>query len=162
MEIVLEMLREAGIRLPSKVGQTVGIVGGIVIGQAAVQAGIVSNIMVVVVSFTAVASFIQPQQNMAAAIRLLRFPFMIVAYLFGAVGIVCGMMMLAEHIISLQSLRTPFGSPFAPLHTSEWRDMLVRLPSRMLRKRPISLRPKQSVSQQVLSRFGGDKPKGER
>jgi spore germination protein len=162
MEVVLEMLREAGLRLPSKVGQTVGIVGGIVIGQAAVQAGIVSNIMVVVVSFTAVASFILPQQDMGAAIRLLRFPFMFVAYLFGAVGIACGMMMLACHIITVQTLRTPYGTPFAPIHTSGWKDMLVRYPARLLRRRPVSLRPKQSVRQQAPNRSNGDKPKGQR
>ena len=77
MEITLEMLREAGIRLPAKIGQTVGIVGGIVIGQAAVQAGIVSNIMVIVVALTAIASFIIPNYDMGAAIRMLRFPMMI-------------------------------------------------------------------------------------
>jgi len=147
METVLEMLREAGLRLPSRIGQTVGIVGGIVIGQAAVQAGIVSNIMVVVVAFTAVASFIQPQQDMAAAIRLLRFPMMLVAFMFGAVGIVCGIMALAAHIIGLQSLRTPYGSPFGPVHLTEWKDTWVRLPRWTMRTRPVSLRPKQAVSQ---------------
>lgn len=162
MEIVLEMLREAGLRLPSKVGQTVGIVGGIVIGQAAVQAGIVSNIMVVVVSFTAVASFIQPQQDMAAAIRLLRFPFMFAAYLFGAVGIVCGMLMLAAHVVAIQSLRVPFGSPFAPIHTSEWRDAWVRAPRWMLWKRPVSLRPLDEVRHFVPPRFRLGKRKGGR
>lgn len=66
MELTLEMLREAGIRLPSPIGQTVGIVGGIVIGQAVVQAGIVSNVMVIVVAFTAISSFIFPNYDMAA------------------------------------------------------------------------------------------------
>lgn len=73
MELTLEMLREAGIRLPAKIGQTVGIVGGIVIGQAAVEAGIVSNIMVIVVAVTAIASFIIPNYEMGSAIRIVRF-----------------------------------------------------------------------------------------
>ena len=79
MELVLEMLREAAVRLPGPVGQAIGVVGGIVIGQAAVQAGIVSNVMVIVVSITAVASFIIPNLEMSAGIRLLRFPMMIIA-----------------------------------------------------------------------------------
>jgi spore germination protein len=74
MELVLEMLREAGVRLPAPIGQTIGVVGGIVIGQAAVQAGLVSNIMVIVVSITAIASFIIPNVQMLHGVRLLRFP----------------------------------------------------------------------------------------
>jgi spore germination protein len=161
METVLEMLREAGLRLPSRVGQTVGIVGGIVIGQAAVDAGIVSNVMVVVVAFTAIASFIQPQQDMASAIRLLRFPFMLAAYLLGSIGIVCGMMILAAHLVTLRSLRTPFGSPYAPIHTSEWKDTILRFPRWLLQKRPSSLRPKQQVRQQAPQRFKSGHPEGD-
>ncbi|MEV3228867.1 spore germination protein, partial [Paenibacillus larvae] len=77
MELVLEMLREAAIRLPAPVGQTIGIVGGIVIGQAAVQAGLVSNIMVIVVAITAISSFILPNLELGAGIRLIRFPIML-------------------------------------------------------------------------------------
>ncbi len=161
METVLEMLREAGLRLPSRVGQTVGIVGGIVIGQAAVDAGIVSNVMVVVVAFTAIASFIQPQQDMASAIRLLRFPFMLAAYLLGSIGIVCGMMILAAHLVTLRSLRAPFGSPYAPIHTSEWKDTLLRLPRWLLQTRPTTLRPKQHDRHQVPRRFKSGSSEGE-
>ncbi|MFP3534597.1 spore germination protein, partial [Burkholderia sp. SIMBA_042] len=80
--------REAGVRLPAPIGQTVGIVGGIVIGQAVVQAGIVSNIMVIVVAFTAISSFIIPNYDMASAIRLIRFLMMGLAAMFGIIGIV--------------------------------------------------------------------------
>ena len=78
MEVTLEMMREAGVRLPAPVGQTVGIVGGIVIGQAIVQAGLISNIMVIVVAFTAIASFILPNYDMVAAVRLIRFAMMMI------------------------------------------------------------------------------------
>lgn len=138
MELTLEMLREAGIRLPTKIGQTVGIVGGIVIGQAAVAAGIVSNIMVIVVALTAIASFIIPNYEMGSAIRIVRFPMMILASLFGFVGIIVGFMTLIAHFITLESLSAPYGSPISPLRFSDWKDMFIRWPQWTLNKRPVS------------------------
>ncbi|WP_179233015.1 spore germination protein [Paenibacillus rigui] len=141
MEITLEMLREAGVRLPGPIGQTVGIVGGIVIGQAAVQAGLVSNIMVVVVASTAIASFIIPNYDMASAIRLIRFPIMLLSSMFGIIGIVVGSMALIGHIISLESLGTPYGTPFAPIRYSDWKDTFLRLPLWKMRTRPKGVMP---------------------
>ncbi|SFI35076.1 spore germination protein [Paenibacillus sp. UNC496MF] len=140
MEVTLEMLREAGVRLPAPVGQTVGIVGGIVIGQAAVQAGIVSNLMVVVVATTAVASFIIPNYDMAASIRLTRFPIMIAASLFGIVGLVACFMIIMARIITMRSLGEAYSSPLAPARVEDWKDVFVRLPLRMMIKRPRSVR----------------------
>lgn len=138
MELTLEMLREAGIRLPAKIGQTVGIVGGIVIGQAAVAAGIVSNIMVIVVALTAVASFIIPNYEMGSAIRIVRFPMMILASLFGFVGLTVGFMILIAHFIALESLGTPYGSPIAPLRFPDWKDVFIRFPQWSIERRPLS------------------------
>lgn len=143
MELVLEMLREAGIRLPAPVGQTVGVVGGIIIGQAAVQAGLVSNVMVIVVAVTAVASFIIPDLEMAGGIRIIRFPMMIISSLFGLIGIVIGMMVISIHLLSLESLGSPYSSPLSPLHMADLKDTFVRLPQRMLKKRPLSVKPQQ-------------------
>jgi spore germination protein len=143
MELVLEMLREAGVRLPAPIGQTIGVVGGIVIGQAAVQAGLVSNVMVIVVSITAIASFIVPDLEMAAGIRIIRFPMMLISALFGMIGIIIGMMVLVIHLLSLESLGFPYSSPISPLHISDMKDAFVRLPQRMLNKRPLSVKPKQ-------------------
>ncbi len=147
MELVLEMLREAAIRLPGPVGQTIGVVGGIVIGQAAVQAGIVSNVMVIVVSITAVASFIIPNLEMSAGIRLLRFPMMIAASLFGVIGIMVGMAIIIIHILSMESLGVPYGSPFSPSYASDLKDTLVRFPWKIMKKRPLSLQLKQDNRQ---------------
>ncbi|QOS99600.1 spore germination protein [Brevibacterium sp. JNUCC-42] len=143
MELVLEMLREAGLRLPAPIGQTIGIVGGIVIGQAAVSAGLVSNIMVIVVALTAIASFIIPNLEMSAGIRMIRFPMMLVASLFGMVGISWGLILLILHLLSLESLGTPYGASFSPMHFSELKDTFVRLPMWMMKKRPVELKPKQ-------------------
>ncbi|MFD0617654.1 spore germination protein [Paenibacillus sp. GCM10027629] len=143
MEITLEMLREAGIRLPAPIGQTVGIVGGIVIGQAAVQAGIVSNIMVIVVASTAIASFIIPNYDMGAAVRFLRFPMMIIASIFGIVGIAAGLMTLIIHLVTLKSLDTPYGSPLAPVRFTDWKDTFIRAPLWIMKKRPVNADPVQ-------------------
>ncbi|MGZ4162524.1 MAG: spore germination protein, partial [Tumebacillaceae bacterium] len=155
MEVTLEMLKEAGIRLPAPIGQTVGIVGAIVIGQATVQAGIVSNIMVIVVSLTALASFIVPNHDMSSAIRLIRFPMMLFAALFGLVGVAIGMMILLGHLISLESLGTPYFSPISPLRWSDWKDTFLRLPLWKMDKRPKSTRAIQTKRQ------GSNHPKGD-
>jgi spore germination protein len=154
MEVVIEMLREAGIRLPAPIGQTIGVVGGIVIGQGAVQAGIVSNVMVIVVSITAIANFIIPDIEMSAGVRLLRFPMMIISTLFGMIGIIIGMMVVVIHLLSLESLGVHYSSPISPLHFSDMRDTFVRLPQWILNKRPLSAHPKQ------LKRYG-DMGKGD-
>lgn len=141
MELTLEMLREAGIRLPSTIGQTVSIVGGIVIGQAAVQAGLVSNVMVIVVSLTAIASFIIPVFDMAYSIRLIRFPMMVIAWMFGMVGISMGFMIILAHLVTMESMGTSYGTPLSPLKFSEWKDSVIRSPLRYLNKRQSGPRP---------------------
>jgi spore germination protein len=155
MEVTLEMMREAGVRLPAPVGQTVGIVGGIVIGQAIVQAGLISNIMVIVVAFTAIASFILPNYDMVAAVRLIRFGMMIAASMFGIVGIIIGLMTMIGHLIALESLGTPYGTPFAPVRFADWKDTFVRLPLWKMGKRPLGTRATQSKRQ------GLNRPKGD-
>jgi spore germination protein len=155
MELTLEMLREAGVRLPAKIGQTVGIVGGIVIGQAAVEAGIVSNIMVIVVALTAIASFIIPNYSMSSAIRIVRFPMMLMASLFGFIGIMVGLMIIIAHFIALESLGTPYGSPVAPLRFPDWRDFFVRLPQWAVDNRPLSTKAIQN-KRANFNRLEGD------
>ncbi|ENQ3107792.1 spore germination protein [Bacillus cereus] len=147
MEMTLEMMREGALRLPAPIGQTVGIVGGIIIGQAAVQAGIVSNIMIIVVAVTAIASFIIPNYDMGAAIRLLRFPMMISAALFGIVGIVIGWMTLVAHLISLESLGTPYGTPLAPFRFANMKDTFIRFPLWTMKNRPKGTGATQSIRQ---------------
>lgn len=141
MEVTLEMMREAGVRLPSPVGQTIGIVGGIVIGQAVVQAGLISNIMVIIVAFTAISSFILPNYDMVGAVRILRFMMMVMAALFGMFGIIIGMMTLLGHMLALESMGTPYGTPLAPMRFADWRDTFIRAPLRKLTKRPTGARP---------------------
>lgn len=147
MEITLEMLREAGVRLPAPVGQTVGIVGGIVIGQAVVQAGLISNVMVIVVAFTAISSFIIPNQDMMAAVRIMRFMIMVLANWFGFIGLVVGMMTIIGRLITLNSLNTSYSTPIAPFRAADWKDTLLRVPLWMMNNRPVSTQSRQSRRQ---------------
>jgi spore germination protein KA len=136
MEIVFEVLREAGLRMPRAVGQAVSIVGTLVIGQAAVEAGIVSAVMVIVVSITAIASFIYPAVNMSISMRMLRFPLMGLAASFGFFGVFLGLIALLLHLCSLSSFGVPYMAPFAPYIQDDIKDTIIRMPLWLMHKRP--------------------------
>ncbi|NHC41804.1 spore germination protein [Bacillus sp. MM2020_1] len=136
MEITFEILREAGIRMPRAVGQTVSIVGALVLGQAAVEAGIVSPSMVIVVSITAISNFVFPAYNMAISIRLLRFGMMMFAASFGLYGITVGILALLLHLNSLRSFGVPYMAPFSPFIKDDIKDTIFRLPIKYLVTRP--------------------------
>lgn len=136
MELTFEILREAGIRLPKAIGSAVSIVGALVIGQAAVQASIVSPAMVIIVSITAIASFATPSFDMAISARLIRFLFMIGAATFGFYGIILCLLMMVVHLCSLRSFGVPYMAPFAPFIPVNNGDTIIRLPWWTLRQRP--------------------------
>lgn len=136
MELTMEALREAGVRLPKVVGQAVSIVGALVIGESAVQAGLVSPVMVIVVALTAISSFIIPLYAMSLAVRVLRFVLMILAGTFGFFGIVVGLMALFVHLSSLRSFGVPYLSPIVPPTGGDQRDVFIRVPWWAMRKRP--------------------------
>ncbi|CAM3160771.1 spore germination protein [Paenibacillus lupini] len=144
MEATLELLREAGVRLPKSIGQTIGVVGGLVIGEAAVTAGIVSPVMVVIVAVTAIASFAIPSYGFAISIRLMRFLIMIAASVFGLYGIVLALIINCIHLVNLRSFGIPYTAPLAPLRLSDWRDLIYRLPVIRLSHRPEILEPMDS------------------
>ncbi|WP_244169759.1 spore germination protein [Paenibacillus helianthi] len=136
MEVTFEIIREAGIRLPSTIGQTVSIIGGLVLGQAAVQAGIVSPAMVIVVSLTGISSFTTPAFNMALSVRLLRFVIVFVAAFMGLYGIAILALILIAHLCSLRSLGVPYMSPIAPFALKAQKDTLIRSPIHFMKIRP--------------------------
>ncbi|WDM31185.1 spore germination protein [Paenibacillus mucilaginosus] len=135
MEVTFEILREAGLRMPRTIGQAVSIVGTIVIGQAAVEANIVSAVMVIIVSITAISSFVIPSYTMSIALRLLRFGFMGLSATFGAYGITIGLFILILHLCSLESVGVPYLSPLAPYSKSKQKDALLRFPHWAFRSR---------------------------
>ena len=143
LEMAIELLREAGARLPTKIGQTIGIVGGIVIGTAAVEAALVSNVLLIIVALAALASFTTPVYKMNNTIRLIRFPFLLFAQLWGLVGVVLCFCFLLVHLIRLTSLGRPFLEPIYPLRWADLQDAFIRLPFSSQSKRPILLRTKE-------------------
>lgn len=136
MEVSLEILREAGLRLPKPIGQTVGIVGGLVIGDAAVRAGIVSPFMVIVVAVTAISSFAIPQYSAGISLRILRFLAIFCAAVLGLYGVVLFFVFLCSHLVKLKSFGVPYVSPAVPYRMSDWKDFILRAPLRLMKKRP--------------------------
>jgi hypothetical protein len=145
LELTIELLREAGARLPTKVGQTIGIVGGIVIGTASVEAGLTSNVLLIIVALAALASFTTPVYKMSNAIRLIRFPFLIFAELWGLVGIAIAFSFLMGHLLRLTSFGRPYLEPIYPPRFEDLKDAFVRLPFKMQPKRPIELQSPETI-----------------
>ncbi|MET1248117.1 spore germination protein [Sporolactobacillus sp. STCC-11] len=136
MEITFEALREASIRLPRPVGPAISIVGALVIGQAAIQASLVSPLMVIVVSITAIASFMIPHYEASNAIRILRFPIIVFASLCGLLGIIISFITILIHLCTLRSFGQPYMEPLAPFKKASWIDSLVRGPIWKMNQRP--------------------------
>ena len=145
IELLIELLREAGARLPTKVGQTMGIVGGIVIGTAAVEAGLTSNILIIVVAMSALASFTTPNYLMGTSFRVLRFPMILLAGLFGLIGIMFGICFLLIHLLKLTSLGRPYFAPVYPLKLKDFNNVFFRLPPDKNYNRATMYRPKDPV-----------------
>lgn len=136
MEVTFEALREAGVRLPKQVGAAVSIVGALVIGQAAVSAGLVSSPMVMVVAITGIASFMIPRYNAGIAIRMLRFPIMLTSGMLGLLGLMLGVIAIIVHLCTLRSFGVPYLAPMAPMKHREMKDVLIRAPIWSLNARP--------------------------
>ncbi len=143
MQIIFEILLEGGVRLPRAVGSAVTIVGALVIGQAAVQASLLSAAMVIVISLTALASFTIPAYDMATAVRMLRLPMIVVAAVLGLFGVLMGFLALIIHLCSLRSFGVPYLggiAPFFPPYAQK--DIFIRVPWwAMFRRTPVAVEP---------------------
>lgn len=145
MEVSIEILREAGLRLPKPIGPAMGIVGGLIIGQAAVQAGIVSPIMVIVVAVTAISSFAMPTYSLGISLRFLRFLAMFSAAMYGLYGVILFFLLICSHLVKLTSFGVPYASPAVPYRLRDWKDYVVRMPIKMMKRRPKMLHTKDPV-----------------
>ena len=148
MELAFELLREAGIRLPDPIGSTIGIVGGIIIGQAAVEANIVSPIIVIIVSLTAISSFAIPSHSLGVAFRLSKYMVIFLSSILGLYGFLISMLILIIHLSALKSFNIPYLAPYAallPPYNNDYQDSLLRLPFFMKTKRPLFTRPDQRI-----------------
>lgn len=138
LELTMEIIREAGTRVSGPIGSTIGIVGGLIIGQAAVEAGIVSNLMIILVAITTIASFAIPSYELTAALRLCKYIFIVLAGILGLYGIMLGIVLLGSHMVVLNSFGVPFASPYAGLgvEQGDLKDTVVKAPVQRLWMRP--------------------------
>lgn len=136
MELTYEILREAGVRIPKNIGQAISIVGTLVIGQAAVAAGFISAAMVIIVSITAISSFVIPEAGMSIAARIIRFALIGLAGFIGLYGVLCGVFVIVLHLASLRSFGIPYMSPLGPYRAADIKDSIFRFPWPYLRTRP--------------------------
>ncbi|MDQ0088866.1 spore germination protein KA [Paenibacillus anaericanus] len=136
MMVTFEVLREAGLRMPRIAGQAISIVGALVLGQAAVSAGLVSAAMVIVVAITAISNFVSPSYSFGIAQRTLQFFYMVLAGFMGLFGVLCGVLFTIVHLASIKSFDVPYLSPVAPTFFSDWKDILVRVPRPWMKTYP--------------------------
>ncbi|MGO4887987.1 spore germination protein [Anaerobacillus sp. MEB173] len=138
MELAFELMREAGLRMPRPIGQAVSIVGSLVVGQAAVEAGVVSPIMVIVIATTGIASFAIPNYAASFSIRLFRFPLLIASGTLGLLGFASVIIIVLIHALSIRSFGEPYLAPGAPFRPYQNKDMVIRMPWWSLEMRPVS------------------------
>lgn len=136
MELTFELMREAGLRMPKPVGSAVSIVGSLVIGQAAVQAGIVSPFMVIIVATTGISSFVIPNYSASYSIRLVRFPLLLASGTLGLLGFASMFALIAIHALSLRSFGESYLSPATPFQPQDQKDTVIRMPWWAMKKRP--------------------------
>lgn len=148
MELEFELLREAGIRLPGQMGNTIGVVGGLIVGQAAVEAGLVSTIVVIVVALTAIASFAIPNESFTSAFRLLKFFLIITCAFWGIYGFFLGMLVILIHMTALESFGVPYMMPAVSSGADDYddvKDFILKKPIFYMWKRPIFTRHEEQV-----------------
>ncbi|SDO50348.1 GerA spore germination protein [Paenibacillus sp. yr247] len=136
MLLTLEIIKEASLRMPTKSGQVLGVIGGIVVGQASVEAGFASKILIVLVGVTAIASFLVPNYLVTKSNTLLQFAFLFLANYIGMLGIVFGIIVILVHLNSITSLKQPYLAPLAPLYWRDWLDLFIRGPFHWMKERP--------------------------
>lgn len=151
MFAVIELLREAAIRLPKSMNQTLGTVGAIVIGTSIVSAGVVSDQMIVLITLTAVGVFTAPAWELTTAVRWLVWPMVLAAYVLGVYGMALMTLLLIQHLAGLSSFGVPYLAPYGPWRPVDMGDAMTRAPLRDLTRRPMSLWP-------LLSRKGQGEP----
>lgn len=141
LELIFEVLKEAGIRLPGPISSTIGIVGGLVIGQSAVGAGLISPMVLIIVGITAISSFTIPNYSITVAFRLLKFAIIILAGMVGIYGWLFGILIAIIHLTGLKSFGHPYLAPFVNSELTdgeEFKDSIIRAPLFMLIKRPFT------------------------
>ena len=138
MELAFELLREAGVRVPGPMGNTIGIVGGLIIGQSAVSAGVVSPIIVIIVALTALSSFAIPSEELAGTFRILKYFLIITGYLLGLFGLIISWLFILVHLCRMNSFGFPYLSPGVSRDIfNNPKDSMIRFPMKSLNYKSI-------------------------
>lgn len=143
LELSFELLREAGLRMPGPIGGTIGIVGGLIIGQAAVSANVVSPVVVIIVALTALGSFSIPNEELSESFRLVKYMMIFLCAAFGLLGLLFGWVIVFTHMAVLKSFGIPYLMPFTAKDVNpggESKDSLLRYPLVSMWKRPVFAR----------------------
>lgn len=140
LEISVEFIKESSLRLPAKIGTTLGIVGGIVIGQAIVEAKLTSSILIILIGLSTLASYTSAIYKFNNSVRLVKYPIIILAQFLGLIGIVIGLNFLLAHLLRLTSLGRPYVG-FYPLRKNMFKDLWIRLPFSIQKENPENVRP---------------------
>ena len=140
MELIVDFLREGGLRLPTPIGQTLSIVGGIVLGDSATKAGLVSPTTLVVVSITVISTFLIPNYEMALSIRVLRYFMLVMTAFFALFGLIIGLYVILLKLIKMDSFGVPYFTPFAPLRFKDLKDSIIRAPIKYFSKPAVSFK----------------------
>ena len=136
LDALFEILREAGVRLPAAIGPAISIVGALILGDAAIRAGMVSPAVVIVIALTAIAGFTAPAFSLGISFRILRFTYTIMGAVFGLFGVQFIILLTVMHLCSLRSFGYPYLNPLAPLIWQDMKDNLVRTWWWGMRERP--------------------------
>ncbi len=158
LELSFELMQEAGLRMPGQIGNTIGIVGGLIIGQAAVTANLVSPIVVIVVAMTALGSYSIPNEELSGALRLLKYGMIVLCGCLGIYGFIFGMTLLLIHLSARKSLGVPYLLPFAAGEVNRYadeKDGVFRAPLGWIRRRSTL------VKRQMRKRSGKPEQSGE-
>lgn len=146
LELSFELIREAGVRIPGALGNAIGIVGGLIIGQAAVEANLVSPIVVMVVALTALGSLAIPNEEFASSFRLLKYFFLFLGGYLGIYGLVLGGYLTVSHLAGLLSFGVPYLVPFVKKERAkDVGDGILRIPFRRRIQRPLYARKDESL-----------------
>lgn len=160
MEISFELIREAGIRVPGPIGPTLGIIGALILGQAAVAANIVSPILIIIVAVTGIGSFAIPSYSLGYTIRIMRFIFIFLSVMAGFLGLTVGLFILGVWSTSLKSFGVPYTAPFGPKTSDNIRNTIFRAPEWKDEYRPDYLNTKRAKKQDKYSMAWKQKNKG--
>ncbi|MDD3850981.1 MAG: spore germination protein [Firmicutes bacterium] len=146
-EFIIQMVIESGLRLPGPVGQTAGVVAGIILGQAAISAKLASPAVIIIIAITTICTFALPSGPLVQSTRILRLPMIFITAIFGLFGFSLGWVFMLAHLCSLESLGVPYFAPFAPMRYADLKDSFFRIWLWKMNQRPLSIPTQQKQRQ---------------